>query len=266
MVRNVRDGRTFDPHRRVVPADLAPRGVLRGVEWVTTVERQVDAADERHLVVDHDDLLVVRVLEPDARVGLCLDLRRTGEDLHVRLDLPLRRPEDGDRSSLPHEQPHVDTTGDIRKQVPEDDGLLLPGQVQLGRKAPAEKVHVGLRAGDRVGDGGEIGRAVDQDLDAVPASRLECRPAREPELVSDEDMLPADLAEPPTMVRGHRALHALAHGVGDRPGGDLQLWPRPLSRRSLTRRPYPPVPSPDRAIRRQPRRGPKPSAWRRWIP
>ena len=129
----------------------------------------------------------------------------------------------GNRRSLPHEQAHVDTPGDVREQVAEDDRLLLPGEVQLGREAPAEKVDVRLRAGDRLGDGGEVGRAVDEHLDAVPGARLEGRAAREPELVSVEGVLPADLAEPPPMVGRHRALHALAHGVGDRPRGDLQL-------------------------------------------
>ena len=175
-------------------------------------------ADERHLVVDHDDLLVVRVLEAHARVRLCLDVGPAREDLHVRLDVPLRRPEHAERRALPHEEADVDPPGDVREQVAEDDRLLLPGEIELGREAPAEEVDVRLRAGDRLGYSREVRRAVDEHLDAVPGTRLEGRAGREAEPVRVERVLPADLAEPAPVVRRHRMLDALPDGVRDRAG------------------------------------------------
>ena len=171
-------------------------GCFGRVERVTAVERQVDAADERHLVVDQDDLLVMRVLEPDARVGLGLDARPAREHLHVRLHVPLGRPKDGKRGALPDEQAHVDAACDVREEVAEHDGILLPREVELGREAPAEEVDVRPGAGDRLGDRGQVRRPVDQHLDAVACAGLEGRAAREAELVRVEGVLPAHLAKP----------------------------------------------------------------------
>ena len=75
VLRDVCDSRPLDAHGGVVPADAAPRDMRRRIPGISAVERQVDAADERDPVVDHDRLLVVGVRESRAAVGVRLDLR-----------------------------------------------------------------------------------------------------------------------------------------------------------------------------------------------
>ncbi len=63
----------FDARARVVPADGRARRVLARVESVTGLGGEVDAADERDPVVDHDRLLVVAVQRPLLRIEPTLD-------------------------------------------------------------------------------------------------------------------------------------------------------------------------------------------------
>ena len=59
MIRDVGDDRPAQHTEGVMPADVVPRDVRRGVEAIAGIRRQVDAADERDLIVDDDDLFVV---------------------------------------------------------------------------------------------------------------------------------------------------------------------------------------------------------------
>ena len=86
--------------------------------------------------------------------------------------------------------------GDVREEVAEHDGLLLPREVELRREAPPEEVDVRPGTGDRLGDRRQVRRPVDQHLDPVAGARLEGRAVREPELVRVEGVLPAHLAKP----------------------------------------------------------------------
>ena len=63
VLRDVCNSRPLDAHGGVVPADPAPRHVRRRIPGIAAVERQVDPADERNSIVDHDRLLVVAVRE-----------------------------------------------------------------------------------------------------------------------------------------------------------------------------------------------------------
>ncbi len=88
MLGDVCDGGAFDANRDVVPADAAARRMLLAVVGISSVQREVDAADERDAVVDDDRLLVVAVHEADARVELAVDLVPAAEPLD---DIPARR-------------------------------------------------------------------------------------------------------------------------------------------------------------------------------
>ena len=72
---DVGDERPFDAQRRVVPAELAARGMLGRVPAVAGERRQVDPADVRDPVVDDDRLLVVTVHRPLAVVERHADPR-----------------------------------------------------------------------------------------------------------------------------------------------------------------------------------------------
>jgi hypothetical protein len=81
ILGDVRDRRPANPRRRVVPADLVPPTVLARIEAIAGLVGEVDPADERDLVVDHDRFLVMAVHRPLAAVELHPDLRPAGEPL-----------------------------------------------------------------------------------------------------------------------------------------------------------------------------------------
>ena len=77
--RDVIDDGPPHPRGDVVPADRASYRVLAGVEAVTAERREVDPADEGDLAVDDDQLLVVAVERPLARVQRDVDARAAGQ-------------------------------------------------------------------------------------------------------------------------------------------------------------------------------------------
>ena len=87
MPRHIGDHRTFEAGAHVVPADLRPCDVRGAVEAVSTLGREVDAADERDAIVDHDRLLVMAVQRPLPRVEATLDRIALAESLLHLLDL-----------------------------------------------------------------------------------------------------------------------------------------------------------------------------------
>ncbi len=131
MLLDVRDSRTLDTNRRVVPADATARDVCRRVVRVATVQRQIDSPDEGHPAIDHDRLLVMAVHETRAPVGPSVDLRMPGQRIEHLPHVPMRRLEQGNRRSLPRKHTHVDPLRQRSEEVAHDHRLLLARQLQL---------------------------------------------------------------------------------------------------------------------------------------
>ena len=129
--------RTIGPRRqagRVVPADLVRLvRVLVGVVAVAGQRGQVDAADERQLVVDDHELLVVAVHHPRAGVELALDLRAAHEPLARGLDA--RRGAAGTRA--PARPP-------TRSPAPARARRSRPAAPRTGRRRARAGIEVGL--------------------------------------------------------------------------------------------------------------------------
>ncbi len=71
---NVPDGGTLDSRADVVPAHARTRRMVIGVVAVARLRGDIDAADKRDAVVDHDRLFVVAVQGPFLRVERAFDL------------------------------------------------------------------------------------------------------------------------------------------------------------------------------------------------
>ena len=170
MLRHVPHGRPLDPHRDVVPADAAAGAVIRRVVGIAAVEREVDAADVRDPVVDHDRLLVMTVRRSGAGIERGLDLRVARErSLHLA-NVSARGPERRDRRALPEQDAHVDPLGQLGQQDAHDERLLLAAERQLGREEPAGEMHVRRRRRHVRRHPRQRLRAVDQHLDRVPVA------------------------------------------------------------------------------------------------
>ena len=109
VARDVADDRAFEPHRRVVPAEPVAGRVIVRVEPVSRQRSQVDPADERGLVVDDDQLLVVAVERPLPRVERHRDARAAGELVARLPHLSAVRVEERQRRACPGEDAHVDS-------------------------------------------------------------------------------------------------------------------------------------------------------------
>ena len=82
---------------------VAARRVVASVETVARLRRQVDAADERDPVVDHDRLLVVAVHRPLLGIERALDARVCGQPLAHLPHVAARRAEERERRARPDE-------------------------------------------------------------------------------------------------------------------------------------------------------------------
>ena len=155
----------------VVPAD--PVGLVRvaaGVVAVAGQRGQVDAADERDLVVDDHELLVVAVHHAAVRVELALDLRALHERVALGLDEAAAGLEDRDGRTRPHEHPDGDPLGGVGQQVPDRARVARAG-VEVGLEMPGADVDVALGGADRLGHRGQGVLAVDQHLERVALAR-----------------------------------------------------------------------------------------------
>ena len=235
VLRDVCHRRAFDPHRGVVPADSAPRDVVRCVPRIAAVERQVDAAHERDLAVDHDRLLVMAVREARAAVGVGLDLRVAREPVEHLTDVRVRRLEQRHRCPLPREQPHVDALRELGEQIAHDHRLVVSRQVQLRREEPAGEVDERLGARELVRHGGKRLRSVHEEIEAIAGARRE-RPVRIAEPRGIERSFPADVPESLPVATANRPVEPLAERVPELDGRRLEESRR--LRRDL--RPSPP--------------------------
>ena len=154
-----------------MPADRV--GLVRvriGVVAVAGERGEVDAADERDLVVDDHELLVVALHHPAVRVELALDLRPLHQRVALGLDEPTTGLEDGHGRARPHEHADRDPLGGLAQQVA-DRRRLPRARVEVGLEVPRADVHVALGAADRLGHRRQRVLAVDQHLERVALAR-----------------------------------------------------------------------------------------------
>ena len=116
--------------------------MIAGVEPVAALRGQVDAADERHAIVDDDDFLVVAVQRTLVGVERALDVGAVTELRAHGADGAARRPEDGDGSPGPHEDTHIDPLGQLRQQVAQDEGRTISPECERRAKLPTRQPHV----------------------------------------------------------------------------------------------------------------------------
>ena len=207
---DVAHDRPFQQRAGVVPADLLLLvRVLVGVVAVAGQRREVDAADERQLVVDDHELLVVAVHHPRAAVELALDLRAAHEPLARGLDLAAARLEHRQRRARPHDHAHGDALGGLGQQLADRRRVARAG-VEVGLEVPGADVDVALGVADRLGHARQRVLAVDQHLHrvAVPRRRGGLRP--QPFAGRRDRRELAVAAQAPHVVMDHRALDAVA--------------------------------------------------------
>src|ERR1700750_961927 len=99
---------------------------------VAGLRREVDAAHEGDSIVDHDRLFMVAVQRPLASVQRALDARARSQ-LVVHLPyFATRRAEERKRRPGPYEDTHVNGLGQLRKEIAQDDGLVVPEERETG--------------------------------------------------------------------------------------------------------------------------------------
>ena len=214
MVGDVGDRRAAQPDRGVVPAQWATRRVVGAVVPVAFERGEVDAAHERQLAVDDDDLLVVAVHEVLAVVQRTLH-RAVADELVTRLlDHGARRVERAQRRTGPHQQPHVDALGRLREQVAEGGRAGLAAESEVRRAVPTGDVHGRLRTLDGLLHRTQRRHPVDEDGRLVAAAHLGSwrPPAASLRL---HHVVPADPAQTPVVPVPLGPLESLTDPVVD---------------------------------------------------
>ena len=186
--------------------------MILAVVRVSSVQCEVDAADECHAVVDDDRLLVMAVHEPNAGVELAADPVSPVEPLDHLPHLATRGAEDRNRGAAPDENADVDPLGQLREQISHDRGLVSARELELRREEAAGDMDVRLRLRQLVGDHRQECGPVDEDFDLVarPHRELATGPLA---AVRFERALPADLAQASRVVRRHGAVDGVSEGV-----------------------------------------------------
>ena len=197
---DVGDGRARDACARVVPADLAARGMAAAVEAIAGFRGQVDSAHESDPVVDHDRLLVVAVHRPLLRIERAADLacRRRGARASVA---PSRVRVETTAAALPPRRARAPRP--VRRARPGDsaESPALPArQREIGREEPAGDVDVRLGPLELRHHPRQRFGTVDQDLKRTsrPRLRLSRGPAARRSIKRPK---PADPLQPPPMMR-----------------------------------------------------------------
>ena len=113
------------------------------VEPVAAQARQVDPADERDLVVDDDELLVVAVERPLTCIERHRDPRTVDEIVARLAHLAAIRVEERQRRTGPGEHPDVHSPGRFCEQLPQRRPSALEPERRI--EVPAGQVDVGTR-------------------------------------------------------------------------------------------------------------------------
>ncbi len=182
---------------------------------VAGLRGEIDPADERDAVVDHDRLLVVAVQRPFLRIERALDLRVRDQLVSHLSHVVPGGPEERQRRTGPRQHAYVDALRELCEQVPKDDELAVALEREVRREMPAGQMNVRACLAELLRDRGQRLGAVDQNLDGIPgpdrgitgrpaaARGLErARPADPPQtaLVMAADLL-GDLIAEPTLDR-----------------------------------------------------------------
>jgi hypothetical protein len=204
------DSRAANDTERVVPADVAARLVRGGVEPVARIRRQVDPADERDPVVDHDELLVMAVQRALLCVVRELDLRAEGERVPDTVDVLAVGMEERQRRPGPDEHAHRHPLGELGQQRAQLDALPPAGQCEVGRDVPPGHMDVRARTLQLGGEPRQRLGAVDEHLERAAGPRR--RIAGGPQLGVRwlERPLPAEAAQAAGVMAAHDALRRVA--------------------------------------------------------
>ena len=228
MPRHVGDDRPLEPDRGVVPAEAVPARVVVRVEPVTGEARQVDPADERHLLVHDDELLVVTVERPLAGVERHQDPRALDELVACPPHLAPVRVEERQRRTCPGEYAHVYPPCRIGEQLPQRRPFLL--EPKGGVEVPAREVDVGARRPDRIRDPRQRLASIHEGHDTAASARRERRRAC-PAVTSRVDGPRAAVPpQPPHVMGADGSLDRLADEVVEavqRVGSHGALMPAP---------------------------------------
>ena len=145
--------------------------MLGRVVAITAEVRQVDAADEGDLVVDHDELLVVAVHRALVRVQRGLDARPAHELVAPLAHGGAARREHRHRRAGPQQHANVDRLGRLAQQLAQQHRRLVADERELRRDAPPRDQHAAPRAADRLLERREVRGALDQHVDRVARPR-----------------------------------------------------------------------------------------------
>src|SRR5215208_506062 len=135
----------------------------RSVPAVAAKVGEIDAADEGNLLVDDDDLLVMAVQEALVIVDGDADAGVTRKLPAVVPDVAAGRGEYADGRAGPEQHAHAHTPRDgVRQELTQRRRRLGSLECEMRRRVPTCDPDRAASAADRLGDGGEHLRAVDE--------------------------------------------------------------------------------------------------------
>ena len=188
--------------------------MLGGVEAVAPERRQVDAADERDLVVDDHELLVVAMHRPLVGVERASDCCALDQPASGLTHLRAVRREHAHRRARPEQHSDLEPLGEIAEQITQPYRLRVAPQAEVRRDVPAGDVDLRARRFERLRDPCERLLAVDQQLHLapLPGRRLAGRPQRA--VIRGIELRAAAQAGKPAAVMGANAgLDCASHPV-----------------------------------------------------
>ena len=184
---------------------------------------EIDAADERAIVVDDDELLVMAVHRALASVRRDEDARVTCEARQLGMDVASARVEERERRTRPGEHVHLDPLAELAQQLVEREARWLALEREVGREEPAGEQDAPTCAPQLAHHGRERVGPIDEDLElvALPGGLGRLGPVGRADV---ERVLPADAAQATAVVRADRALELLADEAVDAIGhvGELR--------------------------------------------
>ncbi len=154
-----------------MPPEATAHRVISGVVPVAAQRRQVDAADERDLAVDDDQLLVMAVHW--ALAGIERDPHaRAAKELvaHLPNGATARR-EDGQRCPGPQQHPDIHAFSQLAEQIAKARCAIVTREPETGSHVPPGDVDVRAAARERPSDARQSLSAVYQNLERAPGPR-----------------------------------------------------------------------------------------------
>ena len=168
MLRNISYGGAFEARARIVPAHARARRMLIGVEAITRLRGEIDAADERHAVIDDNRLFVMAVHRPFVRIKCALDLRPSTQLLPNPPHVAPRGTEERKGSAGPDQHADIEALGQFREEIPKDYVLAVALEREIRRKVPPGQMNVRARSSELCRDRWQGLLTVDEDVDRIP--------------------------------------------------------------------------------------------------